>query len=378
MKTTNCEITRSTIGRTVWTAIALGLPLACSFAGAVLSVEPNSQLQVTAEPYGKMPDGTPVELYTLSNTNGIEAKVMTLGATLTTVTVPDRDGKRDIITLHKDSFDGYVRGHPLFGSIVGRFANRIANASFTIDGTEYQVTPNAGKHHIHGGGRQDGFHWLVWKARPVEEERAVGVELSLTSPDGQAGYPGRVDVSVVYKLTEDNELIMDYTARTDKPTHVNLTNHAYWNLAGADAGEMLGHVLTLHADHYLPSDPAKIPTGEIRSVKDTPMDFTTPHTIGSRTQQVERGYYDHCYVLNKQPGKRLSLAARVVEPKSGRAMEVLTTQPGVQLYTGNRGGFCLETQHYPNAPNEPKFPSTLLRPGETLRETTIHKFGTVE
>ena len=326
--------------------------------------------------YGTMPDGATVELYTLANANGIETCVMTLGATLTTVKTPDRTGTSAIITLHKDSFDGYANGHPLFGSVVGRFANRIRNARFTIDGVEHRLVANARAHHIHGGGRKEGFQWLVWKGRPLREEKAVGVKLSLVSPDGQGGFPGRLDVTVVYKLTAQNELIMDYTATTDKPTHVNLTNHAYWNLAGADAGTTLTHVLKLNADNYLPSDQAKIPTGEIRAVAGTGMDFTRPLAIGSRLDQVERGYYDHCYLLKKEPGKRLSPAAHVFEPKSGRVMQVFTTQPGVQLYTGNKHGFCLETQHYPNTPNEPRFPSTVLRPGETFRETTIHRFST--
>jgi aldose 1-epimerase len=336
-------------------------------------------LRVEKARYGEMPDGTEVELYTLSNANGVEATVMTLGATLTTVKAPERNGRSEIITLHKDSFREYVQGHPLFGSVVGRFANRIAGARFTLDGTEFPVTPNAGKHHIHGGNRQEGFQWQVWKGRSIREENAVGVELSLVSPDGQAGYPGRLEVTVTYKLTADNQLVMDYTAKTDKPTHVNLTNHAYWNLAGVGSRqEVLGHVLMLNADHYLPSDEAKIPTGEIRRVDGTVMDFTRRRTIGSRIEQVERGYYDHCYVLNKTPDEPLSLCARVVEPNSGRTMEVLTTQPGVQLYTGNRRGLCLETQHYPNAPNEPEFPSTVLRPGETYHQVTVHKFSTVD
>jgi aldose 1-epimerase len=205
------------------------------------------------------------------------------------------------------------------------------------------------------------------------------VQLELVSPDGQAGFPGRLDVTVTYKLTADSRLIMDYTATTDRPTHVNLTNHAYWNLAGADSGDdVLAHRLTLNADHYLPSDKTKMPTGEIRSVKGTAMDFTRPRTVGSQVTETDFGYYDHCYVLNKPSNERLSFCARVVEPESGRVMTVYTTQPGVQLFTGNRRGLCLETQHYPNAPNEPAFPSTLLRPGERLHETTVHQFGTVQ
>jgi aldose 1-epimerase len=331
--------------------------------------------RVETERFGAMPDGRPIELYTLTNAQGLEARVMTLGATLTTVKVPDRDGKLDVVTLHKDSCDEYLRGHPLFGSVVGRYANRIAGARFTIDGTEHRLEANAGKHHIHGGGREAGFQWLLWTAEPIREKQACGVRLALDSPHGQAGYPGALRTVVVYKLTNDNELVLDYTATTDRPTHINLTNHAYWNLAGAGDGDVLGHVLQLNADRYLPTDDALIPTGEIRRVHGTALDFTAPRTIGARIREVDQTRYDHCYVLNKQPGERLSWVARVSEPKSGRVMEVRSTQPGVQLYTGNPHGFCLETQHYPNSPNQPEFPSTLLRPGETYRETTIHQFG---
>jgi aldose 1-epimerase len=322
-----------------------------------------------------MPDGVPVDLYTLTGAGGVEAAVMTLGATLTTVKAPDRDGKPAIITLHRESLEDYLRGHPLLGSVVGRFANRIAGARFTLDGTEHRLDPNSGEHHIHGGGREHAFHWQVWSARPMIDAGSVGVRLSLVSPDGQAGYPGRLEVSVEYRVTAKNELVMDYTARADKPTHINLTNHAYWNLAGAESGDVLGHVLELRADAYLVSDRTAMPTGEIRGVEGTPMSFTAPMSIGSRLDQVDGGRYDHCYVLRKPAGERLALAARVVEPGSGRVMEVLTTQPGVQLYTGNRQGLCLETQHYPNAPNEPAFPSTVLRPGETFHEITIHRFS---
>jgi len=348
------------------------------FAVMAAASQPEGKLRVEKQLFGNMPDGLAVDLYTLTNAHGLEARVMTLGATLLTVKTPDRHGKLDVITLHKDSLGEYVRGHPLFGSVVGRFANRIAGARFTLDGVEHQVMPNAGQHHIHGGGRQEAFHWQIWKGRAIEEQDAVGVELSLVSPDGQAGYPGRLEVTVIYRLTADDRLVMDYTARTDKPTHVNLTNHAYWNLAGADAEDVLGQVLMLNADHYLPSDEAKIPTGEIRSVDGTAMDFTTPKPIGARLDRVERGYYDHCYVLDKEKDQHLSLCARAVDPASGRVMEVHTTQPGVQLYTGNRRGFCLETQHYPNSPNEPKFPTTVLRPGQTYREVTIHKFAALD
>ncbi len=335
-----------------------------------------------------MPDGTEVFLFTLTNAAGLEAKVMTYGATLVSVKTPDRHGNLDHVTLHLDTLDDYLSGHPLFGSVVGRYANRIAGAHFTIDGVEYAVTPNAGQNHIHGG--RQGFHKIVFQAKLLQEEDRAGVELSHTSPDGHEGYPGRLDTTVTYWLTADNRLCIDYVACTDKPTHLNLTNHAYWNLAGAGSGNVLAHELTLNADHYLPSNDRRMPLGNIAPVKNTPMDFTSPETIGARVDQVQGENYDHCYVLNKEPGKRLSLAARATDHKTGRVMEVHTTQPGVQLYTakgltdrlgadgksyGPYHGFCLETQHYPNAPNAPAFPSTLLRPNQTYQQTTIHKFG---
>lgn len=346
---------------------------------------------VIQAPVGKMPDGAAVYELTLTNANGIEAKVLTYGATLTTVKTPDREGKFESITLYLDSFDDYLKGHPLFGSVVGRFANRIAGAQFTIDGTVYKVTPNAGANHIHGG--RAGFQNILWDAEPLRAKDGVGVVLRHISPDGHEGYPGKLDVTVTYKLTDDNALSIEYAATTDKPTVINLTNHAYWNLAGAGSGDVLNHVLMLNADRYLPSDRQKIPLGDLKDVKDTPMDFTKPEPIGSRISQVEDENYDHCYVLNKKPGEELSLAARVVEPKTGRVMEVYTTQPGVQLYTakglnsklktsrfayGPYHGLCLETQHYPDSPNKPGFPSTVLRPGQPFKHTTIYKFSVLK
>lgn len=343
--------------------------------GTLLSAEcACAQPRVESTVFGELPDGRAVHLYTLTNSRGLEAKIMTYGATLVTVRTPDRQGRFDDLTLHLDSLADYAKGHPLFGSIVGRFSNRIAGAAFTIDGTEYKLEANAGKNHIHGGGRTNGFQWQLWQAEPYRTADAAGVKLSLVSPDGQAGYPGTLSVSVLYALTEDDALRMEYTASTDKPTHVNLTNHAYWNLAGAASGEMLDQVLALHADHYLPSDSDRMPTGEILPVKDTPMDFTRPLPIGARLDQLERRTYDHCYVIHQPPGQNMALAAIATDPASGRVMKVYTTQPGVQFYTGNRKGFCLETQHFPNSPNVAKFPSTLLRPGETYRHVTVHRF----
>jgi len=344
-------------------------------------------MTLTKRPYGQLEDGTEIEQYTLSNGKGLTVKVITYGAMITAVEVPDRDGKIENITLFRDSLEDYLAGHPYFGCAVGRYANRIAQGKFTLDGTEYTLATNDGANHLHGG--EKGFDKLVWKAKPIEEKDFVGVRFKLVSPDGDEGYPGTLTATVTYAVTDEDELIMKYTAKTDKPTVVNLTNHAYWNLAGAGSGDVLNHELMLNADGYLPVDEGLIPLGTVASVKGTPMDFTQPKTIGSRIEQVEGGY-DHCYVLNKEAGKKRTLAARVVEPTSGRVMEIYTTQPAIQFYTGNfldgtiSGGgvdyqkhyaFCLETQHYPDSPNQPNFPTTVLRPGETYRQSTVHRFS---
>ncbi len=363
--------------------------VAATFLFAALAAwnRTSAELQVTQTKWGKTADGVEVEKFTLTNSHGVKVEAMTYGATLTGVFVPDRDGHTDNITLYLDTLDDYLKGHPLFGSIVGRYANRIANAKFSLDGKEHPITANAGKHHIHGGNM--GFHKAVWVGEAVRDANSVGVKLTHVSPDGEDGFPGSLTAQVIYRLNDSNELAIEYAATTDKPTLVNLTNHAYWNLSGAGSGDVLGQKLTLNADKYLPSDAAKIPQGPPKDVAGTPMDFRKPETIGARIEQVEGGGYDHCYVLNKNGGERLSLAARVTDPKSGRVMTVLTTQPGVQLYTanglnirsggggrpyGNHFGFCLETQHYPDSPNRPDFPSTVLRPEETYREVTIHRF----
>lgn len=366
-----------------WCAVALWPSMAARSAFAA-----SGRPSVEKSTVGQMPNGAEVEQYTLTNANGLEVKVLTYGAMLTTVKVPDRNGKFDSVTLYLDPARDYLSRRTVLGSVIGRYANRIAGAKFTLDGTEYELSANAGRNHIHGG--RNGFHTIVWKAAPVQDTEGVGVKLTHTSPDGHEGYPGTLEVQVTYSLTNDNQLKMEYLARTDKPTHVNLTNHAYWNLAGAGSGDVLQHVLMLNADRYLPADKQKIPTGELAPVEGTPMDFTEPKTIGSRLDQVEDRNYDHCYVLNKKAGQQLSLAARLVEPKSGRVMEVYTTQPGVQLYTGGirlktgrlrydrYHAVCLETQHYPDSPNRPQFPSTVLRPGETYRQLTVHKFSVLK
>jgi aldose 1-epimerase len=312
---------------------------------------------------------------------------MTYGATLVAVETPDRNGKFENVTLHLDSLAEYLAGHPCFGSICGRYANRIAQGKFTLEGVQYALVTNGGPHHIHGG--RLGFDKVAWQAEAVEGQGFVGVKLAYTAADGEEGYPGKLAVTVTYVLTEDDQLKFEYAATTDRPTILNLTNHAYWNLAGK--GNVLDHELTLNADRYLPADATLLPRGEILPVKGTPMDFTRPQTIGSRIENVPGGY-DHCYVLNQAKPGELAFCARVVEPKSGRAMAVHTTEPGVQLYTANflqmkraggktygkHDGFCLETQHFPDSPNRPHFPSTVLRPGETYRQTTVHQFSVKE
>jgi aldose 1-epimerase len=344
---------------------------------------------MTRQDFGKLPDGTPVELYTLTNKNGAEARIMTYGATVVSLRMPGRDGVADVV-LGYDSLAGYVTRGNYFGCIVGRYGNRIGEARFSLDGKEYQLAKNDGPNTLHGGVR--GFDKYVWTAR---EAGPQSLELSMLSPDGDEGYPGALSVTVTYTLSDQNELRIEYAATTDKPTVVNLTNHSYFNLAGQGSGDVLGHVVTILADRFTPVSETLIPTGELRPVADTPFDFLKPEAIGTRIgtdeQQLKYGNgYDHNWVLNRG-GAGLSLAARVEEPKTGRTVEVYTTEPAMQLYTGNfldgtitgKGGnvygrrhaLCMETQHYPDAPNQPAFPSTTLRPGERYQTTTVYKFA---
>jgi aldose 1-epimerase len=344
-------------------------------------------MNVARHPFGATADGAAVDLYTLDNGRGMKVRIMTYGAILTAVEAPDRTGKPANVTLCLDTLKDYLAGHPLFGAVVGRVANRIGGAKFKLDGVEYTLAANSGKNCIHGGKR--GFDKVVWKAEPVAGGGYVGLKLSHTSPDGDEGFPGTVNVTVTYTLTSGNELAMEYTATTDKPTVVNLTNHAYWNLAGAGADDVLGHRLMIAAGEYLPADDTLIPTGEYKSVEGTPLDFRKAEAVGARVAQLPAtGGYDHCYVLAKTPVHELALAARVSEPAGGRVMEVWTTYPGVQLFTanklnfkagdktyGNYAGLCLETQYFPDSPNKPQFPSAVLRPGEVYRHLTVHKFS---
>jgi len=347
-------------------------------------------IDVTQEPFGRMPDGTNVNAYELTNTNGLRAKVMDYGAILVSLEVPDRDGKSGDIALGFDDLDSYLKRNPMFGTTVGRYANRIEGAKFTLDGVEHKLTANSGKNHIHGG-RAGRFDKVVWNSRLFKNDEGVGVRFTYLSKDGDEGFPGNLNCTVTYTLTNHNELKISYEATTDKPTIVNLTNHSYFNLGGAGSRDVLAHEVMINADFYTPGDKALIPTGEIHSVKGTPLDFTEPKTIGARIELLTqtRGY-DHNYVLKNSDGS-LVLAARACEPTSGRVMTVHTTEPGMQFYTANgmRGvkgkggktydrhyGFCLETQHFPDSPNKPHFPSTVLRPGEKYSTVTVFTFST--
>ena len=343
---------------------------------------------VTKQDYGKV-DSTPVEQYTLTNNNGMIVKAITYGGIITEMHVPDAKGKLADVVLGCKDLDGYLAGHPYFGAITGRVANRIANAKFTLDGKECKLAVNNGPNSLHGG--KKGFDKVIWKAKEIDVKDGVGVEFRYRSPDGEENYPGNLDVVVTYVLTNKNEVKIEYEATTDKATPVNLTNHSYFNLSGHDAGSIMDHVLEIEADQYTPTDDTLIPTGKIAAVKDTPLDFTKATRIGARLKELKADPpgYDHNYVLNSQ-GKKLALAATAGDPSSGRIMEMYTTEPGVQLYTGNfldgktkakgsatyerHAAFCLEAQHFPDSINQKNFPSVVLKPGDTYRQTTVYKF----
>ena len=346
------------------------------------------------EGFGQTRDGQAVDIYTLKNRRGAEVRITTYGGTVVSLKVPDRAGKFDDVVLGFDDIEGFQKTTTYMGALIGRYANRIAKGRFTLNGEGYTLATNNGENHLHGGVR--GFDKVVWKARPLAARAGQSLELTYLSRDGEEGYPGNLDVRVVYTLTGANELKIDYYATTDKDTVVNLTNHNYYNLAGQGNGDILGHLLTVNASRFTPTDAGAIPTGELRPVRGTPFDFTRPTAIGARINQDEEQLklgkgYDHNFVVNGRPGT-LRLAARVSEPTTGRVMETWTTEPGVQLYTGNyldgsdvgkggkpyrhRYGFCLETQHYPDSPNRPgEFPSTVLRKGARFRSTTVYKFS---
>jgi aldose 1-epimerase len=339
------------------------------------------------KPFGKLPDGREVTQFTLENANGLTVTLIDYGAIVTTVETYDRDGNKANINLGFPNLDGYLERHPYFGSTVGRYANRIAGAKFTLDGKEYTLFANDGANHLHGG--KAGLDKVLWKAEPIETDDSVGVKFVYDSPDGEEGYPGKLRVSASYVLDDDNELTMTFDATTDKPTPVNLTNHNYWNLSGAGSGTILDHQLTISADKYLPVDAGLIPTGELADVAGTPLDFRQPHQVGERIKELPNTPqgYDHCFVLNGSDDEA-EFAARVKDLKSGRVMDIYTTQPAIQFYSGNfldgkpaSGGYpqyaalCLETQHYPDSPNQEKFPNTILRPGEKYHHETVHKFS---
>jgi aldose 1-epimerase len=362
----------------------------------ILSCHPGFLMQkspaVSVSPFGSLPDGTKVELYTLSNRHGTEARIINYGGIITALKTRDRQGKLADIVLGFDELAPYLKGTPYFGALIGRYGNRIAKGRFSIDGKSYILATNGGPNHIHGG--VEGFDKKLWSAEPFSGQSGAGVKLSLLSPDGDQGYPGTLRVTATYTLTDDDELITDLHAVTDKPTLVNMTQHSYFNLAAA--GDVLDHRLMINADHFTPVDSTMIPTGEIRPLTGTPLDFRKPVAIGTRIddireQQIEYAHgYDHNYVLNKTKPSALDLAATVTEPKSGRVLEVWTQEPGIQFYTSNfldrtlckgreytrRCGFCLEPQHFPDSPNKPNFPSTLLRPGEEYSSRMVFKFRT--
>ncbi len=349
--------------------------------------ESEATMSIEASPFGKLASGEDVTLYTCRNIHGLEMQMINFGAIMVSLKTPDKDGSLANITLGFESLEGYDKHrHPYFGATVGRFCNRIAAGKFTLDDKEYQLATNNDPNHLHGG--DVGFDKRMWQAEDITEDNAVGVRFTRTSEDGEEGYPGNLQVTVEYRLTNDDELKIDFTATTDAATPVNLTNHNYWNLAGAGSGTIRDHMLQIEADQYLPVDSTLIPTGELADVEGTLLDFRAAKQMGKDLDEVKGGY-DHCFALRQQDGK-LALAARVKDPASGRVMEIHTTQPGIQFYTGNflegledhggfkkHEGFCLETQHYPDAPNQPDFASTILKPGETFKQSTVHKF-TVE
>jgi aldose 1-epimerase len=366
--------------------------LVLAIVGAAEGATDKPSSGITRKTFGKMTDGRTIDLYTLTNNHGMRVAVTNYGGIVVSVVAPDRNGKPGDVVLGFDNLEGYLAKEPYFGALIGRYGNRIGNARFKLDGVEYKLAVNDGPNSLHGGLK--GFDKRVWTAREIHGEHPA-LELTYLSKDGEEGYPGNLSVKVVYTLAEDNALRLDYLATTDKDTVLNLTNHSYFNLAGEGNGNILKHEIMINADRFTPIDGTLIPTGELRKVAGTPFDFRKPAAIGARIdaddEQIKFGKgYDHNFVLNRS-GSGLSLAARVADPESGRVLEVLTTQPGLQFYTGNfldgsvhgkggkaygrRSALCLETQHFPDSPNKPGFPSTVLKPGETFRESTVYKFS---
>jgi aldose 1-epimerase len=362
--------------------------------GRAASAPASGTLTIRKEGFGALPGGKSVDLYTLANGHGMEVRIMTYGGVIVSLSVPDRNGHSGDIVLGYENLEGYLAKSPYFGAIVGRFGNRIKDARFKLDGKEYTLAKNDPPNTLHGGFR--GFDKVLWQAQPLEEKDDVGLILKYTSRDGEEGYPGTLQVTVTYTLNGENEFTIHYHATTDKATPITLASHSAFNLAGEGNGDILGHVLMLNAHRYTPFDSTRIPTGEIASVKGTPLDFTMPTEVGSRIEerndQLAYGHgYDSNFVINRQ-GPGLALAALFYEPTTGRVMEIDTTEPGEQFYTGNsldgtikgkhghvyqrRSGFCLLTQHFPDSPNQPSFPSTILRPGHVYESMTVYKFST--
>jgi aldose 1-epimerase len=349
---------------------------------------------VTKQSYGKTAAGEDVDLYTLRNSKGVEAKITNYGGIVVSLKVPDRNGKFDDVVLGFNDLDSYLtKNDPYMGALIGRYGNRIAKGRFTLNGAEYKLAVNNGENHLHGGIK--GFDKVVWTGREMKTTAGPAVVLTYLSKDGEEGYPGNLNVRVVYTLTNNNELKIDYSATTDKDTVTNLTHHSYFNLAGEGNGDILNHTVTINANRFVPTDAGSIPTGELKSVAATPFDFLKATAIGARINQDDEQLklgngYDHTWVINGRPGT-MRLAATAYEATSGRVMQVWTTEPGVQFYTGNflngtltgksgkiyarRTGFCLETQHYPDSPNQPSFPTTILKKGQTLKSTTIYRFS---
>ncbi|MFO1389663.1 aldose epimerase family protein [Cellvibrio sp.] len=359
-----------------------------------MSLTTTSDLHISQTSFGHSTEGVAASLFTLTNANGLIVKITNFGGIITEIHVPDKHGQFTDVNLGFDSIEPYYKDSPYFGALIGRFGNRIAGGKFTLDGKTYELATNNGNNHLHGG--LVGFDKVVWNASTFKTENSVGLTLKYLSVDGDQGYPGNLDVTVVYELTNNNEILVKYHAVTDKATPVNLTQHAYFNLAGK-GGDILNHEVMINADRFTAIDPEAIPTGELPSVVGTPFDFRTPHLVGERInedhEQLKNGNgYDHNFVLNKAHPKELSLAARVFEKNSGRVLEVFTQEPGVQFYSGNwmdgsltgkgwhytrRCGLCLEPQHFPDSPNQPHFPNTILRPGEEYRSVMSYKFSVV-
>lgn len=344
--------------------------------------------RVEKSEFGKLPDGSTALLFTLRNASGMVVKVTNYGCIITEIHVPDRNGKTGDVVLGFDNLARYLQGHPFFGAVAGRYANRIARATFELDGVQYQLAANNGRNHLHGG--KKGFDKQLWNATEAVSSKGSAVVFKYTSKDGEEGYPGNLELTVSYTLLDSNEIAIVYEARTDKKTVINVTNHSYFNLAGS--GTVQGHELQIEADQFTPVDSELIPTGEIAPVKGTPLDFTAPHTIGERSDKTGLNGYDHNFVLRGGITTKPRLAARAYEPGSGRILEVFTTEPGVQLYTGinldgsitgvggvvypKHAGFCLETQHFPDSPHRPNFPTVVLEPGKTFHSETVFKFST--